>query len=273
MDFFDKLRAVLFGPNAANLGPLGEARLLDVRSGQNFRDLGGYATPNGPTAYHRFVRSGSTSSLSTADMTRLENYGICRVLDLRSSYEDPRLSDRFVRRSSVEWLNVPLFDYDLSDPKLSGTATPEGNYLIDGYVTMVSNKQAIKRIFEFFGGTPCGGGVLFHCAAGMDRTGITAMLLLGLAEVSRKQIVADYLYSFAPVHEVNQVVFGGSEPAVRPGVWNPIPSRKQAIEFILDRIEEGYGTTRGYLEACGIDGVCLDIVRGMLVESPGTSEG
>lgn len=272
MGFLSRLRAALLWPSAEDLGPLKEARLLDVQSGQNFRDLGGYDSPYGPTAYHRFVRAGSTSSLSTTDMVRLEAYGICRVLDLRSSSEDPRISDRFVRRSSVEWLNVPLFDYDLSDPKLLGTAQPEGNYLIDGYVTMVSNKQAVKQIFEFFGTTPAGGGVLFHCAAGMDRTGMTAMLLLGLAEVPRKQIVADYLYSFAPLSEVNLVVFGGAEPKVRPGSWNPLPSRKQAIEFVLDRIEEGYGTTREYLESCGIEGVCLDTVRGMLVGSPGPSD-
>lgn len=273
MGFFSWMRSALFWPSAEEMGPLQEARLLDVRSGQNFRDLGGYDTPYGPTAYRRFIRSGSTSSLSTADMTRLEAYGVCRVLDLRSSFEDPRVSDRFVRRPSVEWLNVPLFDYDLSDPKLTGVATPAGNYLIDGYVTMISNQQAIRHIFEFFGKTPPGGGVLFHCAAGMDRTGMTAMLLLGLAEVSRAQIVADYLYSFAPPHEVDEVVFAGAEPVVRKGTWNPLPSRKQAIEFVLDRIEEGYGTTRGYLEACGIDTVCLETVRGMLVGSPGSHEG
>lgn len=272
MGFFDKLRAMLFWPSADDLGPLQEARILDVQSGQNFRDLGGYPTPYGLTAYHRFVRSGSTSSLSTADATRLEQYGICRVLDLRSSYEDPRTSDRFARRPSVQWYNVPLFDYDLSDPKLSGTATPEGNYLIDGYVTMISNRPAIRQIFEFFGQTPPGGGVLFHCAAGMDRTGMTAMLLLGLADVPRKHIVADYLYSFAPIKEVDEVVFGGAAPTIRSGVWNPLPSRKQAIEFILDRIEEGYGSTRAYLEACGIEKVCLETVRGMLVELPGKSD-
>ena len=96
---------------------------------------------------------------------------------------------------------------------------------------------------------------------------MTAMLLLGLAGVPRKQVVADYLYSFAPVDEVDRVVFGGEEPEIRPGRWNPLPSRKQTIEFMLDRIEEGYGSTRAYLAACGISEVCLEAVRGMLVGS------
>ncbi len=244
-----------------------EARILDVPSGTNYRDLGGYDTPWGPTNYRRFVRSGSTSSLTSTDLARLGEYGVCRVLDLRSEFESPRLTCRFARREGVSWLNVPLFDYDLSDPRLTETKVPQGNYLIDGYVTMISNKEAVRRIFEFFAGTPTGGGVLFHCAAGMDRTGVTAMLLLSLAGVQRSQIVADYLYSFAPVAEVDRVVFGEQEPCQQVGRWDPLPMRRQAVEFVLDRIEEGYGTTRAYLEACGIDKVCLDTVRGMLVNS------
>ena len=36
------------------------------------------------------------------------------------------------------------------------------------------------------------GCTLFHCRAGKDRTGVVAMLLLGLAGVSDEDIVADY---------------------------------------------------------------------------------
>lgn len=265
MGFFDKIRAALFWSDAAGAGPLAEARVLDIPSGENFRDLGGYDSPAGQTAYRRFVRSGSTAYLTDADLTRLEDYGICRVLDLRSPFENPRSSDRFARRSGIEWLNVPLFDYDLSDPALTATAVPQGNYLIDGYVTMLSNREAIRQIFAFFAQTPPGGGVLFHCAAGMDRTGMTAALLLGLAEVPRAQIVADYLYSFASIAEVNRIVYEGERPWERAGGWSPMPSRKEAIEFVLDRIEEGYGTTRHYLHECGIDDGCLETVRGMLL--------
>lgn len=260
------LAALGWGPTGG-AGPLEPARILDVPSGDNYRDLGGYDTPWGSTSYRRLVRSGSTASLTSADLARLELYGVCRVLDLRSPFEEPRATDRFSRREKVVWENVPLFDYDLSDPKLSGTATPAGNYLIDGYVTMLSNREAIRQIFAFIAETPPGGAALFHCAAGMDRTGMVAMLLLGLAEVPRAQIVADYLYSFASIEEVDQVVFDGREPEVLPGSWNPLPSRREAVEFMLDRIEEGYGTTRAYLAACGLGEVCLDAVRGMLVGS------
>lgn len=266
MGLFDAIVKALFplmggDPNR----PLEPGRFLDVPSGENFRDLGGYDTPEGPTSYQRFVRAGTTSYLSNADLTRLENYGVRRVIDLRSRFEDPQASDRFARRPGVEWLNVPLFDYDLSDPKLTGVKIPDGNYLIDGYLTMISNRPAIRRIFEFCAGAPEGGAVLFHCAAGMDRTGMTAFLLLGLAGVPREQIVADYLYSFAPKREVDGVVFEGAPIKVREGSWSPLPSRKEAIEFMIDRVEEGYGTVGEYLSSCGIADDCLARIKGMML--------
>lgn len=39
------------------------------------------------------------------------------------------------------------------------------------------------------------GGLVVHCGAGRDRTGLAALLLLALAEVEPSEIVADYLLS------------------------------------------------------------------------------
>ena len=69
------------------------------------------------------------------------------------------------------------------------------------------------------------------------------------------------------VAEVDRVVFGGHAPELREGSWNPLPSRREAVSFMLDRIEGGYGSTRAYLCACGVDDACLDALRGMLVGS------
>lgn len=37
------------------------------------------------------------------------------------------------------------------------------------------------------------GGVLFHCAAGRDRTGLIAAILIKVADVKPEAIVSDYL--------------------------------------------------------------------------------
>jgi len=45
------------------------------------------------------------------------------------------------------------------------------------------------------------GGVLFHCVRGHDRTGIIALLLLGLVGVLPGEIITDYELSPDPVRE------------------------------------------------------------------------
>lgn len=43
------------------------------------------------------------------------------------------------------------------------------------------------------------GGVLFHCAAGRDRTGLIAAILLTVADVEPEAIVTDYLADDLPI--------------------------------------------------------------------------
>ena len=64
---------------------------------------------------------------------------------------------------------------------------------------LLENKTAIKETFEIL--AEAKGCTIFHCTAGKDRTGIIAMLILGLSGVSRKDIIANYevTYTYIPV--------------------------------------------------------------------------
>lgn len=183
-------------------------RILDVPSGENVRELGGYRALGGMTRSNRYVRSGSTDYLLEKDMRALEHHGVTHVLDLRGNFERPAQTCHFAHRAGVRWVNVPLFGYDISDPKLRHSSHDEfEDYLVESYLTMLANHTAIRNIIEFLANVPEGQCALFHCAAGMDRTGIVALLLLGLAGVDRDHIIADYCYSFAPQAEVDAFVF------------------------------------------------------------------
>jgi len=251
-------------------------RKLTVPTGYNVRELGAYPAASGMTARRRFLRSGSTSDLDGQDAQALVDYGVHRVLDLRGSFELRSEPDELERRPDVTYLNVPLFDYDLSDPALSPQgddgAFDGGTYLTDGYLTMLANRPAIRQMFSFFAATPHGSCVLFHCAAGMDRTGVTAMLLLGLVGVGRDHIIADYCYSFAKVRDVDRLVFEGkrSEPRQRSVLdrllgrsgdddgsfgsgLDRLSVRYDTIAHVYDRLIKAYGTVGDYLRACGVD--------------------
>ena len=61
MGLWDRLFGEMHVPGADGV------RILDVPTAMNLRELGGYQTPDGPTQAHRFLRSGSTRTLSRKD--------------------------------------------------------------------------------------------------------------------------------------------------------------------------------------------------------------
>lgn len=244
-----------------------------VRSCANVRDLGGCDSPYGVTRAHRFVRCGSTSSITTIDLLRFRRWGVSRVLDLRSQMEFPRATCRFLGQRWVTWGNVPFYDVDISAPTMM-PAHGEHNYLVTSYLHMLGVPAAVRAVFEFCADAEKKECVLFHCAAGMDRTGMVAMLLLGLVEVPREQILADYCYSFGDKDVVDAAVRAYDVDAPCPAK-DPredfssyiLYSRLEAISAVYDSVVANYGSVREYLEACDVSQRALESVRRHLLEA------
>ncbi len=265
MSWLDELRGVLPASLGAVLpvGSLQSERILSVPSGDNVRELGGYRALGGLTRWHRYLRSGSTDRMDSRDIARLRAYGVTHVLDLRGSFEQPRGTCAFAREKGFTWLNVPLYDFDLHDPRF---VPPDGNedYLVESYLTMLSNHDAVRQVIEFLADVPPDECALFHCAAGMDRTGVTAMLLLAVAGVGRRQIAADYVYSFGSVDEVNQALddpdFDGNSP------WLSLQARLSTMGTVYATLLDAYGSVDDYLMACGVSRETLERLRAGFVE-------
>ena len=266
-DFAETVRKAMraLAPQPASLDDLLEnGRVLRLRTGYNVRELGGYATPAGPTLRHRFLRAGSTKSLTESDLGLLHQWGVTRIADLRSVGESPRLSCRFARQEWATWENVPLYDYDLSAPAMVPVRNA-GGYFVEGYLHMLASRQAIRRLFWFFAQARSDECVLFHCAAGMDRTGVVAMLLLGLADVPRRQIVADYAYSFGDVEEVEEALDAAGDAVESAFITTHLRNRIAIIGTVLDTVVHEHGSVRAYLASCGIPDEELDAVRDHLL--------
>lgn len=256
MGFLDRLFAEVHVPDADGV------RVLDVPSAMNLRDLGGYETPDGPTVTHRFLRCGSTRCMSQKDRAYLRSYGLTHVLDLRGSGESPELTCPYARERSVVWKNVPLLGHNLSDPVFAA-AQHDLDYLSRGYVAMLENHETIRQAVSFLATVPHDECALFHCAAGMDRTGVTAMLLLGAAGVSRTDIVRDYLYSFASVRDVDRFVAEGMAPDSFAG--SRLMGRLDTMGKVYDAVVDAYGTVGDYLLACGLSDAEFDLLRSRLL--------
>lgn len=217
----------------------------------NVRDLGGYQTAYGLSKSGRFLRSGDTMFLSDEELEFLLDYGVRRVVDLRMSVERPELSDRFASVDGVLWMSASMADDRTMTPEWTKTGRIV-EFVLEGYLRMLADRKGIRELVSFMAGAGQEDCVLFHCAAGMDRTGIVSMLILGAAGVRREDLVADYAYSFASDEEVDTVMTSW-DPMLPPPAHDGTITRIHAMFKLYDCIVARFGSVRGYLIDCGVD--------------------
>ncbi|WP_165961008.1 tyrosine-protein phosphatase [Actinocrispum wychmicini] len=154
----------------------------------NARDLGGLKRRGGgETRWGTTFRSDNPERLTEAAWARVHGLGIRTVIDLRGAYEvkpDGRAED-------ITSLNIVMDDetdrefWDhWNGTMLSGTPLYYQAFL-DRFPERIGEIcTAVARAEP--------GGVLFHCAAGRDRTGLIALILLALVDVEPEEIAADH---------------------------------------------------------------------------------
>ncbi|MDR1117274.1 MAG: tyrosine-protein phosphatase [Oscillospiraceae bacterium] len=232
---------------------------LPVKNAYNVRELGGYPCADGSaTEYHRFLRADDLSQLDAADIYLLLKYGLSAVVDLRSASELAQNPDPFSKIAEVNYINIPLMADDVADVTRVMVQRPS-TYLREAYIEMlIGSTGAVKRIFDFI--AEQSGCVLFHCAAGKDRTGVLAMLLLGLSEVGKGDIIANY--------EVTGTYISENPAMKQAGQQYPselMESRREYIEPAIDYIVSAYGSVENYLSNAGVSAGTLEKVKSKLL--------
>lgn len=170
-----------------------QPRRLMLKGARNVRDLGGYPFEasdgtHGFTAYGSYLRGDSLRRLTAADIAYLRELGLVRVIDVRSAFEVRYSPDPFSHghHDGIDYIHIPMLDQLNS----SGMRSQVPACMFDTYRKLLDEDAGeMRAVFEALDTSGC---VLFHCRAGKDRTGVIAMLLLGLAGVADADIVADY---------------------------------------------------------------------------------
>lgn len=240
---------------------------LPLKGARNVRDLGGYPFTRedgsrGATARGVFLRSGTLGGLRRSDREALRAYGVRRIIDLRSPFELRHWPDPYARhpQAGIRYISIPMLD-QLNSSGFGGTLP---SCMFDVYRDLLDDDpEDIKQVFEALDGPGC---ALFHCRAGKDRTGVIAMLLLGLAGVDDAHIIADYA--------ATQRYMGHGLRAQRIGVTillrRRVPrclfeSAPVEMERTLAHLHERYGSARGYLlRHAGCSPELLDRITGRL---------
>ncbi len=225
-----------------------EERLIKLEKMVNTRDLGGYETQSGTyTRAHKYIRASSPAQASVKDIADLKAYGVKAVIDLRSDFEKEHQKNPFQNEKDIDYYEVNLFD----SSKASVVPEEVKQYRDLGGVylyTLESSKARFKDVFDIFLKYPYE-GVLFHCSAGKDRTGMVAALLLDLVGCHEYDIVKDYSESYENNLEINE---GLAEMMNNEEAKQYLKSSPRYMMEFLDYLREHYGSAKEYLLEIGM---------------------
>lgn len=180
--------------------------VLPLETVRNPRDLGGYlGDDHRPLKKHRLIRAGKINDISMHDEKFLKEYGLTKIIDLRSSSECKMCPDEMI--PGIKHYHMGLSDEDNTQGGQKDIDQTFAKYRQDQYagfrmmcqryhdhIAKPHSQKAIHDILELLANTE-DGAVLYHCSEGKDRTGIVTMIILYLLGVDWETIRQDYLYS------------------------------------------------------------------------------
>lgn len=260
-----------------------ETGRLDLAGGCNFRDLGGYPATDGRTVRRGLIyRSGVLTYLTPQDHEAIAPLGIRTIIDLRR--DDEIAAEPTHWASPVQNLSWQLEESIASSQRgaaweKAATGPELRAWLIGSYPTMQQwLVRPLRGIFEALLDDQA--PVLFHCAAGKDRTGFCAAIILGLAGVEEDTILADFaltntavdLYAFTRVHRAARMgLTDGEHPfeKMAPDVRDALMSADPAyLKAALDSVAEVHGSIEGYVrQALGFEEAQVAAIRHRLLEA------
>lgn len=251
---------------------VGAERRIPMDGPSNFRDLGGYPTLDGSwTRWGRVFRSDGLHTLSDADHELMELLGITTVFDLRSHGEVEQAPDRLP--AGVRRVHLPMSS-DVAQGRSMLERIVDGDLskfdeddMADGYLRMLDGFPDF--LAEMVHAVADGERVVFHCTAGKDRTGITAMTMLGLAGVADSHILDDYEVSaHYRAHSAEgtswfaeRIAEAGYDPDHYHALWG---SPRPAMRKTLDGLRAAWGDHHGYARRIGLPDDVVERARTVL---------
>jgi protein-tyrosine phosphatase len=228
----------------------------------NFRDLGGLQLPDGRRTRHGLLfRSDTLQALTAPDVAFLrQTIGLRVVVDLRLAHEVAEEGRGLLSAAhEVLYLNAPL-----EMAKIDGILPGEVmKHLYNQCLASESLPTAIRQIAE-----NAGHPTVFHCAAGKDRTGIVAALVLGLLGITEEAIIADYLASTTNMPRVVERLM--SWPRYREH-FASMPDSVYAVEVepilhLLHTVRSQFGSTRKWAAKRGIPDELIATMRRRILD-------
>ena len=206
----------------------------------NFRDLGGIKAGGSKVKTKRLLRAGQPVKLNEEAISMLSQHGLSSIVDFRSPKEVAEAPvDTLPKVSYIQYDimgdddNAASEEYWLS--KLQPEASDEHmKGLYRDFIKTELGRRGYSQFVKFCAAKE-EGAILFHCAAGKDRTGFGAALLLKLLGADEEDIFQDFLLT-------NKQRLGTNKEILER-------YRKRGLnESQLEALSILYGVKREYLE-------------------------
>lgn len=269
--------------------PTGKTRFIPLPGVENLRDFGGFPVTRKRAGRRQWVKSGLLFRASKLDLIEnpqtVADLGIKQVYDLRSQVElnpEKMNSDGLFHASGVVTTHLPLFSTKAYSPQ--ALAKRFGMYAQNAFSRTYSEileagaARGFRDMFLWLRDHP-DEGMLFHCSAGKDRTGIFAALVLLLLGVEPDTVAHEYeLTTLGYASERNRIIeaarFGFFKTRPEPQFKNItvdgwatlLSSTYTTMMDTIGMLNRKYGGVEHYLiNAVGLTREDLDVIRGNLL--------
>jgi len=217
----------------------------------NFRDLGGYPAAAGMWVRRGQVyRSDALHHLTSADVVCVrDELQVEAILDLRSTAELQAEGRGPLAAESIRFLHLPLFDGKAARPEAwAPMATLGERYFLLAEFAREPIARLVTTLAE------ASGPVVYHCAAGKDRTGVVSAILLGLLGVRDEVIIADYVATQENLDAIIERLLSteGYQTMLAALPADTMHAEPGTMVEFLARMRERYGSMPAYAAAAGV---------------------
>ena len=256
---------------------------LPLTKVNNARDLGAYEGIDGrKIKSHRLLRTGKLVNMTPEDEEYLVNYGLNKIVDLRTPSEIRTAPDKVP-------VNVEHFDMSVHEDEKVGVPDEKRAALRKMYdkdqsagfkgmchqyeitVNSAHSQKAYHDLLELLANNETG-ATIYHCSEGKDRTGFASLYIMHILGVDLTVIREDYLYSNYALTDYRarldkKIIKEGGNDILRACMRSLGSVANEYLDTALLLIDKEYGGLDEYLKnQIGVTPDMVEQLRNLYLE-------
>jgi protein-tyrosine phosphatase len=245
------------------------SRLIALERSFNFRDLGGYVGHDGMvTRWGTLFRSDTLHELTGPDVDAVRALGLATIVDLRTGRELQRTGRGPLAEEPAAFRHLSLIREGEGEAMAAPAPPGEELSLRYGWYLDIGRDALVEALRLL--ADPSSLPLLFHCAAGKDRTGVLAALVLDILGVAGEDIVSDYMITADRMPFILERY--RMDPALAANMDKVPPSRfgveAHTMERFLADLYRQFGGARAWALDSGVSAEELERMGELLLVQP-----